>query len=35
MIYFTRYIHNKYDKMLRLHYDELIGKIEEHEEKHI
>ena len=31
MIYFTRYVHNKAIKILRLHYDELIGKIEKHE----
>ena len=31
MIYFTRYVHNKSKKILRLHYDELIGKTEEHE----
>ena len=28
MIYSTTYVHNKSIKMLRLHYDELIGKIE-------
>ena len=34
-IYFIRYIHNKSVKILRLHYDKLIGKIEEHEGKKI
>ena len=33
VIYFTRYVHNKSIKILRLHYDELIGKIKEHEGK--
>ena len=33
VIYFTRYFHNKLIKILRLHYDELIGNIEEHERK--
>ena len=30
VIYFTRYAHNKSIKILILHYDELIEKIEEH-----
>ena len=36
MIYFNRYVHNKSSKstrILRLHYDELIGKIEDNEGK--
>ena len=33
VICFTRYVNNKSIKTLRLHYDELIGKIEEHEGK--
>ena len=33
MIHFPRYVHNKSIKILRLYYDELIGKIEEHEGK--
>ena len=33
MIYFGRYLHNKLIKMLILHYDKLIGKIEEHQVK--
>ena len=35
VICFTRYVNNKSIKTLRLHYDELIGKIEEHEGKKI
>ena len=31
VIYFTRYVHSNMRKILRLHYDELIGKIEDHE----
>ena len=31
MIYFTTYVHSKSIKILCLHYDKLIGKIEEHE----
>ena len=31
MIYFTRYVRNKSIKILRLHYDEEEGYIEEHE----
>ena len=33
VIYFTRYVHNKSIKILRLHYDELVGKTEELEVK--
>ena len=33
VICFTRYVNNKSIKTLRLHYDELIGKTEEHEGK--
>ena len=32
-VYFTRYVCSKPIKMLSLHYHELIGKIEEYEEK--
>ena len=32
-IYFTRYIHNESIKVLRLLYDEIIGKIEKYEGK--
>ena len=28
MIYFTRYVHNQSTKVLRLHYNEMIGKVE-------
>ena len=35
VICFTRYVNNKSIKTIRLHYDELIGKIEEHEGKKI
>ena len=35
MIYFTRYVHNKSIKIIRLYYAELIGKIEKHERKNI
>ena len=33
VIYFTGYVHNKSIKILILHYDQLIGKIEQHEGK--
>ena len=33
MNYFTRYFHNKLIKILRWHYVNIIGKIEEHEAK--
>ena len=33
VIYFTRYVHNKSITILRLYYEELIGKIEKHEGK--
>ena len=33
VILFTRYVQKKSIKMLNLHYHELIGKIEEHEQK--
>ena len=33
VIYFTRSVHNKSIKVLSLYYHDLIGKIEEHEEK--
>ena len=32
-IYFTRYVYNKSTQILRLLYQELIGKIEEYEGK--
>ena len=32
-IYFTRYVHSKSIKVLSLHYHELMGKIQEHEEE--
>ena len=32
-IHFTRYVHSKSIKILSLHYQELMGKIEEHGEK--
>ena len=35
VIYFTRYVHSKSIKMLSLHYNELMAKIEEHEGKNI
>ena len=35
MIYFTKYVHNKLINIRRLHYNELIGKIEEQEGKNI
>ena len=34
-IYFTRYVNKKLIKVLRLRYHELMGNIEEHEEKNI
>ena len=33
VIYFYRYVHSKLKKMLSLHYHELMGKIDDHEEK--
>ena len=33
MIYFTTNVYNNSMKIRRLHYDELIGKIEKHEGK--
>ena len=33
MIYVTRYVHNKSIKILRLNYDQLIGRIQEPEGK--
>ena len=30
MIYFTRYVHSKWSKMLNLYYHELMEKTEEH-----
>ena len=35
VIYFTRYLRKESIKMLRLHYNELIQKIDEHEVKNI
>ena len=35
MIYFTRYVRKKSIKILRLYYDELIGKTEEREGKKV
>ena len=32
-IYFTRYVHSKFIKVLSLNYHEVMGKIEKHEEK--
>ena len=32
-MYFTGFVYIKLIKMLRLHYHELMGKIEEHEEE--
>ena len=34
-IYFTRYILSKVIKILNLHYNELMGKMEEYEGKNI
>ena len=33
VIYFTRYVHTKAIKMLRLYYHKLMGKIKEDERK--
>ena len=33
VIYFYRYVHSKLKKMLSLYYHELMGKIDDHEEK--
>ena len=33
VIRFTKYVHNKSIKILRMHYNELIGRIEEREGK--
>ena len=32
-IYFTRYVHSKFIKVLSLNYHEVMGKIEKNEEK--